>query len=722
MAASSIKILTLSIKAAAALSGNRAVTAAGTIPAAGAACLGFSDFAAAIGERVSVGVMGTAIVEAGGAFAVGAGLELDGLGRVVARSTGVIVAHALAAASAAGSMIEVLVIRGTQAGGAQAVAPGAPTIGTLVAGDGKATANWTAPASDGGAVITGYIITPSVGSPVTVGNVLTGDVTVANGTAVTVTVAAINSVGPGPASAASNSVTPAAGIVAQSALSHNNVFAGNSLTFGTGALGLNGSYPSQLQRGNVINNASITNSGVPGQTTAQMRTGRATQIDQYYVTGAVNNLHLWEITNQLASTFSTTTAQNAWDQMKLLIAECIAANPGWKIILYTSIPRFNSFVTGWTIATLNQALLDANALMLSEGPSLPGVVAVVDLRQNSGFVWGGAGMTSANTAIYNADGVHCIEEGYAVIKASSEAVMKATGLLRVTPSVVPALPVLASYVEQSGSIRIKIAQPTGGGLVESYVVTTVSGTVITDSAVGTNGWDRTISGLTNGVAQQLIITPVNSVGNGPALTTAALTPKATTTQLYNFEADTVGNAPANVTAINGALAVSGAVTGIASKSIYMPAVPADSKAGIFDFANLQPQSENQDLRVTRVAASTSGSEATYIGIRLQDAFSTVAGMENYRLGYYLRIRGDGTLSLWRLDAAAFVALTGNAAYNQSIANVLQISITDGSILGRAIGGTILTKLDFTYPSGTNQMRIGILGATQSYHDTVQLVS
>ncbi|HEY3925517.1 MAG TPA: fibronectin type III domain-containing protein [Acidothermaceae bacterium] len=86
----------------------------------------------------------------------------------------------------------------------------APTIGVATAGNATATVSWTPPSDNGGSPVTDYVITPSVGAPVTVGNVLTYTISaLTNGTPYTFQVAAINSAGTGAQSAPSNSVTPA---------------------------------------------------------------------------------------------------------------------------------------------------------------------------------------------------------------------------------------------------------------------------------------------------------------------------------------------------------------------------------------------------------------------------------------------------------------------------------------------------------------------------------
>ncbi|HEY7148810.1 MAG TPA: fibronectin type III domain-containing protein [Gaiellaceae bacterium] len=97
-----------------------------------------------------------------------------------------------------------------------ATLPGAPTNVNGTAGNGSVALTWTAPASDGGSPITGYRITPYIGTaaqtPILTGSAGTSfNVTgLTNGTTYTFTVAAINAVGAGPDSAASPPVTPVA--------------------------------------------------------------------------------------------------------------------------------------------------------------------------------------------------------------------------------------------------------------------------------------------------------------------------------------------------------------------------------------------------------------------------------------------------------------------------------------------------------------------------------
>lgn len=106
-----------------------------------------------------------------------------------------------------------------------AVAPGRTSLTSVSFGDGTLTVGFVAPGSDGGAAITAYraVATPDGGgaaveqdcgavSPCTIGGLT-------NGTAYTVTLAARNSAGIGPASAASPAVTPASAPEAVSALS-----------------------------------------------------------------------------------------------------------------------------------------------------------------------------------------------------------------------------------------------------------------------------------------------------------------------------------------------------------------------------------------------------------------------------------------------------------------------------------------------------------------------
>ncbi len=93
--------------------------------------------------------------------------------------------------------------------------PGAPTIGTGTSGNASASVTWTAPATNGGNAITGYVVTPYIAGTAQATQTFNTTATtetvtgLTNGTAYTFKVAAINGVGTGTQSAASNSVTPA---------------------------------------------------------------------------------------------------------------------------------------------------------------------------------------------------------------------------------------------------------------------------------------------------------------------------------------------------------------------------------------------------------------------------------------------------------------------------------------------------------------------------------
>ena len=92
--------------------------------------------------------------------------------------------------------------------------PGAPTIGAAAAGDSAANLSWTAPGNNGGSAITGYVVTPYIGTTAQtvqtfVSTATTQTVTgLTPGTAYTFKVSAQNAAGTGPASASSSSVTP----------------------------------------------------------------------------------------------------------------------------------------------------------------------------------------------------------------------------------------------------------------------------------------------------------------------------------------------------------------------------------------------------------------------------------------------------------------------------------------------------------------------------------
>lgn len=111
MTTQNIALLTLTQTLSGTVTANRFVTPAAAQAGADANTLGVARTGGASGDKVSVDVLGTAIVESGAAFSAGATLKADSSGRGITWvASGAKVALALEAATAAGQMIEVLLI------------------------------------------------------------------------------------------------------------------------------------------------------------------------------------------------------------------------------------------------------------------------------------------------------------------------------------------------------------------------------------------------------------------------------------------------------------------------------------------------------------------------------------------------------------------------------------------------------------------------------------
>ncbi len=198
------------------------------------------------------------------------------------------------------------------------VAASAPTNVSATFGDAQATVDFDPPTDNGGAIITGYIVTSNPGgitatataSPITV----TG---LTNGTTYTFTVVAVNCQGPGTSSAASNSVTP---ITIPAAPTSVSAVAGNAqATISFSAPSSNG--------GSSITGYTVTSS--PSGITA---------------TGSSSPITVTGLTNGTAYTFTVVATNSAGNS--------IASNPS-NAVTPSATTIWNGFV--WSNGTPNSS-------------------------------------------------------------------------------------------------------------------------------------------------------------------------------------------------------------------------------------------------------------------------------------------------------------------------------------------------------------------------------
>lgn len=111
MSQQSISLLALPVTLTGTVAANRFITIAGAQAGADAVTFGASRSAGVSGEKITVDLIGTTIIESGAAFAAGDTLKSDASGRGITWATsGAKTAKALKAATAAGQFVEALLL------------------------------------------------------------------------------------------------------------------------------------------------------------------------------------------------------------------------------------------------------------------------------------------------------------------------------------------------------------------------------------------------------------------------------------------------------------------------------------------------------------------------------------------------------------------------------------------------------------------------------------
>jgi hypothetical protein len=337
-------------------------------------------------------------------------------------------------------------------------APGAPSEVAASPATGQALVSWTEPASNGGSAITGYTVTPYVGSkaqtPVEVGAGASSAVVkgLTNGTSYTFTVIATNAIGSGSPSAPSGAVVP-----------QDTIF-----DFASPAT-IDSGDPSSTELG--VKFSSETYGAVTGI--------------RFYKATANTGTHIGSLWNSsgtpLASATFTGETASGWQQV--YFSTPIYISPNTTYIAAYLAPKGHYSVTSSAFASAGVS-----------NPPLSALANPVSVNGVYSYTSTSAFPTSTNGATN-----YWVDVDFA-------------------PAPVPGQVTNVSATAGNGSANVSWSAPSSGGPVTTYTVTPYIGseaqtaTTVNGSPPATN---VKISGLTNGTAYTFVVTASNPNGPGP---------------------------------------------------------------------------------------------------------------------------------------------------------------------------------------------------------------
>nr|WP_230209349.1 DUF4082 domain-containing protein [Tetrasphaera sp. HKS02] len=406
-------------------------------------------------------------------------------------------------------------------------APGAPTAVTATAGNVSAVVSWTAPA-DGGSPITGYTITPYIGSSAQASTTISGSppatsaaVTgLTNGTTYTFTVSATNAIGTGPSSAASPPVTPA---TVPSAPTGVAATAGNASATVSWTAPSSGGSPitsyvvtpyigGTAQAGTII-------SGSPPATAATI-SGLTNGTAYTFTVSATNAVGTGLPSAQSASVTPATRPASP-------TAVTATAGSGSAVVSWTAPSSGGSPITLYTVTPYIGNTAQAPVTVSGSPPATS--VAVTGLTNGTAYTF----TVSATNSV-----------GTGPESAASNAVTPATVSA-------PGAPTGVTATAGNASATVTWTAPSNGGSpITGYTVTPYAGSTALASTTVSGSPPATtanVTGLTNGTAYTFTVAATNAVGTGSdSVASAAVTP-ATTPAAPGSVSATAGPSSAAVT-------------------------------------------------------------------------------------------------------------------------------------------------------------------------------
>jgi hypothetical protein len=597
-----------------------------------------------------------------------------------------------------------------------AVAPGAPTAVSALPASAQAQVSWTAPSNDGGATLTGYRVTPYLGTaaqtPVTVNS---GSATSAivngltNGSAYTFKVAAINAAGTGADSTASPAVTPEDTIFD---------FSGAPVNIDTGDT-------ASTELG--VKFSPSTDGAITGLRFYKAAANAGTHIGTLWTLGGT----------QLASATFTGESASGWQYVSFSTPVTVTAGTTYVAAYLAPKGHYSS-----TMSAFGSPFTTPPLQAIGNGASQNGVYSY-------------SATTTFPTNSYQATN-YWVD----VMFAPATAPGQVTGV---------------TATAQNGAAGVSWTAPSGSP-VTSYTVTPYTGgaaqtpTTVTGAPAATN---VTVNGLTPGTSYTFVVAASNSAGNGPASAASnAVTPTgsvvapsaptgvsaspATSEALVSWTAPSnnggsaissytitpyIGSTAQTPVQVNGGSATSATVTGLTNGTAYTFTVAAANSAGagiasavspavtpaatILDFAGSPVNVDSGDTSATTLGVKfTANVNGSITGIRFYKAATntgTHVGTLWSSAGTQLATATftNETASGWQqVYFSTPVSVTAGTTYVASyFAPSGHYSSTPGGFNAAVTNGPLQTVASGTSPNGVYAYGAGNTFPSSSFNST-----